>query len=325
VTDPLSTISALNQVVGDFTPAGEVVSPLLEQPYSRQANLGWSHQLDESTTVSADYVRVDGRDLNMRVRPNVRINGGPRWLDTLISPRSNRFRTALSKGSSRYDGLILAFRRRLSRGIDASASYTLSKATSDIGTAYDEIVQTLIQDIRDPFGPVQQAPSTRTDSRHMISISGIVNAPWDVRVAPIFYYRSALPVHTFEGLDLNLDSIPNDRTTASYRYTGFGADNVATFEESGVCETVNCSRRASFSQLNLRISRAFPLARSARIEAIAEIFNLFDARNPSLGFTQQRLSSPGVLNPGFMQPTGFAGDIGQSEQRVGQVGFRITF
>ena len=39
-------------------PAGEVVSPVLEQPYSRQANLGWSHQLDESTVVSADYVRA---------------------------------------------------------------------------------------------------------------------------------------------------------------------------------------------------------------------------------------------------------------------------
>ena len=33
------------------------------------------------------------------------------------------------------------------------------------------------------------------------------------------------------------------------------------FEETGTCETVNCSRRASFSQLNLRVSRAFPLWR----------------------------------------------------------------
>ena len=324
VTDPLSTIASQNQVTGDFSPAGEVVSPLLEQPYSRQASVGWSHQLDASTVLSADYVRVDGRDLNMRVRPNVRIDGGPRWLDALVSPRSNRFRTALSKGSSRYDGLILAFRRRLSRGIDASASYTLSKATSDIGTAYDEIVQTLIQDIRDPFGPVQQGPSARTDSRHMISISGIVHAPWDVHVAPIFYYRSALPVHTFEGSDTNGDTIVNDKTSASYRYTGLGADNVATFEEMGACETVNCSRRAGFSQFNLRVSRAFPLVRSVRIEAIAEIFNLFNARNPSLAFMQQRLSS-GAPNPNFMQPTAFAGDVGQPEQRVGQIGFRITF
>ena len=44
----------------------------------------------------------------------------------------------------------------------------------------------------------------------MVSISGIIQAPWDVHVAPIFYYRSALPVHTFEGLDLNADGTLQD-------------------------------------------------------------------------------------------------------------------
>ena len=317
--DSLDTIAFRNGLAPGPPISGEVVSPRLEQPYTRQANLGWSHQFGVSTVVSADYVRVDGRDLNMRLRPNVRISGPVRLLDGVgISPNSNLFRTVLSQGSSQYDGLILAFRRRLSDGIDASVSYTAAQATSDIGTAYDEIVQTLIQDIRDPFGPVQQGPSARTDSRHMISISGIVRAPWDVQVAPIFHYRSALPVHTFEGVDLNGDSINNDRTAVRYRYTGIGADNRATFEEDGLCETVNCSRRAGFSQLNLRISRAFPFSR-VRIEAIAEVFNLFNARNPSLAITQSRMASD------FMQPNAYAGDIGQPEQRVGQVGFRISF
>ena len=327
VGDPLETIQFHNTVTGPFAPAGEVVSPLLEQPYSRQANVGWSHQFDGVTVVSADYVRVDGRDLNMRVRPNVIV--GPqqqRLLDGVgISPRSSTFRTALSKGSSRYDGLILAFRRRLSRGVDASASYTAAKATSDVGTAYDEVAQSLIQDIDDPFGPVQQGPSARTDSRHMVSISAIVRAPWSVNVAPIFQYRSALPVHTFEGLDLNADGMLNDNTALEYVYTGLGDDHRATFEEGGPCETVNCSRRAGFSQLNLRVSRAFSLGGSVRIEAIGEVFNLFNAKNPSFLLMQRRMLGPGVANPGFMQPNAYAGDVGQPEQRVGQIGFRITF
>jgi hypothetical protein len=230
----------------------------------------------------------------------------------------------LSKGSSRYDGLILSFRRRLSRGVDASASYTLAKATSDVGTAYDEIAQNLIQDIRDPFGPVQQAPSVRTDSRHLLSLSGIVHAPWGVRVAPIFYYRSALPVYTAEGRDLNLDGNQNDRTPRAYRYTGIGDDNRATFVEDGPCDVVICSRRAGFSQLNLRVSRAFPVGRTMRIEAIAEIFNVFNMKNPSIALQQVRLTSTGS-NIDFMQPTAWAGDVGQPEQRVGQVGFRLAF
>jgi len=326
VGDPLDTIGHLNAVAGGPPPAGEVASPLLEQPYSRQANVGWSHQVGSATVVSADYVRVDGRDLNMRVRPNVLVNGQRLLAGVNISPRNSiNFRTALSTGSSRYDGLILAFHRRMSRGVDAIASYTLSKATSDVGTSYDEVAQNLIQDIRDPFGPAQQGPSARTDSRHLISISSIVHAPWHINVASILYYRSALPVHTFEGLDLNADSNVNDRTAHAYRYTGIGADGQATFAEGGTCETVNCSRRAGFSQLNLRVSRTFPLARNIRIEAIGEVFNLFNATNPSLAITQRRLLATGAPNTGFMQPAAYAGDVGQPEQRVGQIGFRITF
>src|SRR6185503_11778653 len=130
VTDSLDTIAFRNAVGGGPPPAGEVASPLLEQPYSRQASPGGSQQLDASTVVSADYVRVDGRDLNLRVRPNVLVNGVRALAAVNIQPRNSSFRTALSKGSSRYDGLILAFRRRLSRGVDASASYTVATATS---------------------------------------------------------------------------------------------------------------------------------------------------------------------------------------------------
>ena len=323
VGDPLETIAFQNAITGAPV-AGEVVSPLLEQPYTRQANLGWSHQIGSDTVISADYVRVDGRDLNVRVRPNVRV-GALRLLAPVgVQPNNSAFRTALSKGSSQYDGLILAFRRRLSRGVDASASYTVATATSDVGTAYDEIVGNLIQDITDPFGPVQQGPSARTDSRHLFSLSGIVHAPWGVHVAPVFYYRSALPVHTFEGVDLNGDGTTNDRTALAYRYTGLDENHRATFEDGGACETVNCSRRAGFSQFNLRVSRTFPLMGGARIEAIGEIFNLFNAKNPWLAFTQQRLIS-GQPNADFMQPGAYAGDVGQPEQRMGQVGFRITF
>jgi outer membrane receptor protein involved in Fe transport len=324
-SDRLDSIQHLNVLPPGFVgAAGEVVSPLLEQPYSYQTNVGWAHQLNGSSAITADYVRVDGRDLNMRVRPNVLVNGRRNLAGIPIQPANLNFRTAVSKGSSRYDGLILALRRRLSEGLDLTASYTLAKGTSDIGTASDEIAQNVIQDISDPFGPVQQAPSARTDSRHAVSISGIVRVPWGLSIAPIFFYRTALPVHTFEGVDFNGDGNVVDSTPVAYRYTGLNDNGVATFEEAGPCETVNCSRRAPFSQLNLRVSKSFGLVGAARIEAIGEVFNLFNARNPFINLTQRRLLA-GQPNPAFMQPIGFAGDVGQPEQRVGQVGFRLTF
>ena len=326
VSDPLSTIASQNQVNPNIPAlSGEVVSPRLEQPYTYQTNLGWARELNPATVLTIDYVRVDGRDLNLRLRPNM-IVGGRRYLGDLpIQPNSATFRTALSKGSSRYDALIAGVRRRLSGGFDLNASYTLSKATSDVGSSYDEIVLNLVQDVTAPFAPVQKGPSARTDARHRITLSAIVEAPWDLRISPIFFYRSALPVHSFEGRDLNADGNFNDVTASAYRFTGVNDSGAATFEEAGACETVNCSRRAPFSQLNLRVSRAFPLWRTTRVEAIVEAFNLFNARNPFIPLSIPRLSSAGAPLTSFMQPTAYAGDTQQPEQRVGQIGFRITF
>lgn len=326
VSDPLSTIAAQNQINPDIPPlAGEVVSPRLEQPFTYQTSLGWARELDPVTSLSADYLRVDGRDLNMRLRPNALVDGRRFLGDLPIQPNSIGFRTAISKGSSRYDAVVAAVRRRFSRGLDFNGSYTLAQATSDVGTAYDEIVQNLVQDVTNPFAPVQDGPSSRTDARHRVTVSAIVDAPWGVRVSPIVFYRSGLPVHTFEGIDVNRDGNVNDKTARAYRFGGLNDDGTATVEEAGACETVNCSRRAPFSQLNLRVSRVFTLGGGARLEAIGEVFNLFNAKNPFIPLLTQRLSATGAPLTSFMQPIAFAGDFQQPEQRVGQVGFRLTF
>ena len=327
VTDPLSSIAAQNTVNRNLPLVqGAVASPRLDQPYTRQANLGWAHQLTANTNVSADYVRVDGRDLNVRLRPNVLIAPGRRALADLgVTPNSLNFRTAISGGESRYDALILAVRRRMSRGLDVNASYTLADSTSNVGPASDELDANLVQDINNPFGPVQDAPNTRTDARHRVTISAVVQALWAISVSPFFMYRSALPTQTTEGIDLNGDGNVNDRTSLSYKFTGVSATGVPSFEENGPCDTVNCSWRAAFSQLNLRVSRAFALPHDVRIEAIAEMFNLFNAKNPFIPLTTTRRSATVPQLSSFMQPTAYAGDFGQPEQRVGQVGFRITF
>src|SRR6185295_4969680 len=158
-----------------------------------------------------------------------------------------------------------------------------------------------------------------------VSLTAIVEAPFGIDVAPMFMYQSALPTHSFEGLDLNADGNNNDKTALAYRYTGLNADGSAAFKDIGPCETVNCSWRAPFSQLNLRVSKGFRLGGSARVDGIAEVFNLFNAKNPFIALTTRRLSGAGVPLTSFMQPSAYAGDLGQPEQRVGQIGFRVTF
>jgi hypothetical protein len=323
VGDPISTIAGQNEADPTRLPLfGQVVSPRLQQPYTRQTNIGLSHQWGTATAITADYVHIDGRDLNTRFRYNYLdpATGLRRLAGLDIRPNTQAFRAAISGATSTYDALILGVRRRMTNGVDFSASYTLGKAESDIGAASDELDANYIQNVLEPFADVQHGPSGRTDSRHRISASAVVRVPWGIQVSPFFIFRSALPIFTFEGVDLNHDGNNNDITARAFQYDGLGKAP----KETGDCKTVNCSRGASTSQLNLRVSKSFSLGGHARVEAIGEVFNVLDALNPAFPLTSQRLAG-GVQRAAFMQPTAFAGDFRQPEQRVGQVGFRFSF
>ncbi len=331
VGQPLTNLASQNEA-GGLPLFGQWVDPLLEQPETRQASVGWSHELMPNTVVTADYVHIDGKNLNVRPRLNTQVNGGPRrFADIAFSPNSGATRAAISRGKSEYDGLILGVRRRLTRGVDFTGSYTLSRGRSTIGTAGDELDTRYIVDSSNPFDdPRMLGPNRRTDARHRVTASATMQLPMGFRVAPIFIFRSALPVYVGEGVDLNRDGELNDLPERAVAFDGFDSNGVAKFKDIGACSTIVCGRGAPFSQMNLRVSRTFRLAGRTSIEAIGEIFNLFNAINPAnierviSNVTQTVRLVGGAPNPNFMQPSRFAGDFQQPEQRVGQIGIRFT-
>ena len=170
---PLSNIQSQNQVKAGAVPLfGQWVDPRLQQPWTRQTNAGWSHELMSNTIVNVDYVRSIGGDLNFRPRVNQRILGTSiRRLTALVptlTPDVTGTRPALSHGRSEYNALILSARRRLSKGIDFTTSYTLSEGKSTIGNATDELNTANIQDPNNPFDdPRQFAPNLTTDLGHL--------------------------------------------------------------------------------------------------------------------------------------------------------------
>ena len=133
-------------------------------------------------------------------------------------------------------------------------------------------------------------------------------------ISPIFLYRSPLPVSITEGVDLNLNSEDNDLPARAWQFDGVGNPP----KDIGACETWNCGRGAWRTQMNLRLSRSFNIGGTARIEAIGEVFNLFNAKNPSTFVTNRQSAR-------FMQPSEYSGDFQNPEQRVGQIGFRFSF
>lgn len=320
VGQDLANILSQNQAGTGLPLFGQFTDPRLQMPYTRQTSLGWSHELMQNTVITADFVRADGRDLNVRPRINTGVVGGgptaPRRLAFLnLSPNAIGTRPAISAAKSEYTALITGFKRRMTDGLDLTATYTLAKARSQIGTASDELNANLLQDAALLYDdPRVFGPTSRTDARHQGSLAAV----WRVKgitMAPTFFYRSPLPVSTITGVDTNLNRENNDLPLKAYKFVGIGKAP----EETGNCETWNCSRGAWRTQANIRVSYGFQVKGSARIEAIGEVFNVFNAKNPAFTITQNQTSAA------FMQPNAFAGDFQQGEQRVGQIGFRFSF
>ena len=321
VGQPLSNLASQNQSNPNAIPLfGQWTDPRLQMPYTRQASFGWSHELRPSTVLTVDFVRADGRDLNVRPRINTgEVGGGATGTRRLaflgVSPAAIGTRPAISAGESKYTALITGVKRRMLNNLDFTVTYTLAEAKSQIGTASDELNANLLQDAALLYDdPRIYGPTSRTDARHQ----GTLAMVWLLKgftIAPTYFYRSPLPVQTITGVDTNLNRENNDLPERAYKFTDVGQAP----EDIGACETWNCSRGAWRTQMNLRVSRGFSLGGSARIEAIGEVFNLLNAKNPNFTIVNNQLSAQ------FMQPDAFAGDFQQPEQRVGQIGFRFTF
>ncbi len=332
IGQPLSSIASLNQADPNSLPLfGQFLDPRLQMPYTRQFAAGWSHELTGAAVLSVDFVNNQGRDLNTRPRLNVRtVPGGPRRLAFLnLQPNALGTRAASSFGSSDYKGLIFGFKKRMSKSFDFTASYTLQQAKSTIGSAVDELNVNNLQDATLLYDdPRVNGPATRTDARHSGAISGIFHLAYGFDVSPTFFYRSPLPVAITEGVDLNQNSENNDIPAKAYAFDGLNSDGTARYKEIGNCETWACGRGAWRTQFNLRVSKRFTLHNNIGVEAILDVFNLFNALNPNT-FTTTRLVTDSngnlVQNPAFMQPTAFAGDFGNLDQRQVQLGFRFTF
>ena len=329
---PISNIAGLNEVNpnGPFY-SSNVAAPQIRQPWTAQTSAGWTHELSPSTVVDVDYVHTDGRDLGVRWALNTRINGGARrYADLPLNPANPTLN--MSVGESTYDGINFGVRRRMDRHVQLNAWYSLAKATGRGGLAVDELTTNLVQDSTNPFADVQNGPAARSDARHKVTISAVISAPYQITISPIYRYRSALPIHTWYGYDANLDGVSNDIYPTAFQYTGIDAAGVPSYKEIGTCTTVNCSRGASLSQFNLRVSKTVHVYSHVNAELIADFFNLTNAINPAFNIGAASVGAfyTGTLanhtaNTVFMKPNAFAGDAGQPEQRVAQLGFRVTF
>jgi hypothetical protein len=291
----------------DIPPPNEVASPTLATPYAAQGSLGYSWQATNWLGINVEAVRINYRDIPYRFRANpfndANRNGVQDPTETRRFPFGN-FRLWYGDGQANYTGLNLSARARLTDKLELQSFYTYSETTGNVLAGADEFRLTdaghqsdlggARRDVSpnplDPqcskcFGPLN------TDARHRFTLSAVYRAPLGINVSGMFRYRSARPYSVFSTTDLNGDGFPYDF-------------------EGGT--GVNTERGASFSQLDLRLSKEFTFANQFGFELIGEVFNVFNEENPT---AFNRLGAPSA----------YAGDPLQGEQRLAQLGVRFSF
>jgi hypothetical protein len=310
----------------EVNPPNEVASPTLATPYSRQASLGYSWQVNNWLGLNIEAVTIDYRDIPFRFRANPFVDVNRNGRIDQGEPRRfsdfGNFRLWYGGGKADYDGVNLSFRARATQKLELQGFYTYSKTDGNVLAGADEFRITdrdyqpsyaVGRDVSvNPFDPLCGAcfGPLNTDARHRVTLSGVYQGPWGINAAGMFRYRSATPFTLHTSSDIDDDGFPIDLPP-------------------GVSH-VNSERGDSFSQFDLRLAKEFTFG-PVGLELIAEMFNVFNKKNPVSRTLIFDTRGNAQTNPTFgfpigSRPTAFAGsDPLRSEQRLTQLGLRVRF
>ena len=298
--------------------------PGLETPYSHQASLGYDRMLGANMAVSADvlYVRGYNQIGTIDYNPIVPSLGTGRRPNDIggVAGTSASILQYTSFGETWYRGLTLALNRRLADHYQFLVSYTLSKAedtSTDFQSAFIPQNNGRGRDPNNPTGlPIgfdpmlEKGPATH-DQRHRLVISGMYEFPLGINFSTIITAASGRPYTPLAGADLNGDgdggAFPSDRARRN------PADPNSAVKR-------NSETMSSQFNVDTRVSKRFGLMRGMAIEAIVDVFNLFDRVN----YTEiNNIFGTGAF-PGTSLPAYGVYEQAQPGRQI-QLGAKLTF
>ena len=287
---PLSLAEAAPPAPFSNPPVGNVgnalggIDPDFELPYTYQWNLSLEQALGANQTVSVSYVAAVGRRL---VRQEA--ISGP-------NPTFGTVRISRNSATSDYHALQLQFQRRLTRGLQALASYTWSHSLDNVSSDSSPEAPSFNIDVQNERGP------SDFDIRHAANAAITYDLPApgkDKFINPllrnfsldgIFTARTATPVNVITGANPiggTLVSRPDLVTTAPLYLDdplapgGRRINRAAFTTPVGRQGTLgrNALRGFPLWQMDLSLRRQFNLTEKVNLQFRAEVFNLFNHPN----------------------------------------------
>jgi hypothetical protein len=328
---------------------GFYIDPNYRNPVTEEFNVGWAHSINDSSSLEADYVHVLGLHENKTrlINPKLPLVDSKGNIDYTQSyrPLTAAFQAAgvpvlgsvrdeSSIGRSRYDGLSVSFKQRLSHHVSVNASYTFARAYGyDVNPYHSYAKDPLKQLNPQDWGP------NPNDERHHITFSGVVKLPYGIDFAPIVQYGSARPYditspHDYTGYGngsaLYGVLVPvGDEENYTYALTSgpddpqhWAALRQAYFEGKLTTAKWDSQRGDPTFNLDARLAKNFKLKKEGlNLQVIAQAFDLTNRANYGNDFGKN------IKPSNFRKPVGWINPSSSITPRsmIGEFGFRLSF
>src|SRR5262249_53155504 len=312
-----------------------IIDNAMQTPQVQQWNVGAELRLARSLYLRADGLYnkgtkfIIGRTVGVVFNPVV---DGP---DRVVNLESSV--------GTRYKGLLtsLEYRGRRHRFL---ASYTLSK--SDNYSNDDQIP--FSSGPLDPYDLEREKGPSPNDRRHRLTFAGSFDLPAGFRLAPLFAWSTGVPMDILmPDASSRVPTLPRNAGGRMFHTAAELNDYLRQLNASGGISGVplpfvspDARFNDEFSSFDLRVSKVSHLGSGHTLEAIVEVFNLFNITN-ILGVSTKKYSGyanllaressdpgrPGLPTSSSLgkRVTTAGGVFGSGGPRAFQLGLRFQF
>ena len=342
---------------------GRLIDPHFRNPVSEEFNIGYSWAINNNSVFEAEYTHVlslhedktinidqkvvDGTDTSGTActTPGLPVGCNMNFGNVnLIRPLSDAFaaagqpvlaslRSDESINRSRYDGVNLSFRQRMSHHFSLTANYTLAWAYGyDGGGGGTTIFRNYARDGYHPFASNEWGPSFN-DERHHITLAGLVELPKGFEFAPILQFGTARPYNLTNSYNtINAGGgtvaavvVPNSDQKNFLYGTNFINQYVSTAVGNGADEadataaaqgaiatcyyTAQCTiakydplRGDPFFELDAKLAKNIKIGERLNVQIVAQAFNLTNRANYGNNFGNNIASGTFGHPIGFIAP-----------------------
>ncbi len=262
-----------------------------------RGNIGVEHEILNEFSVGVDYVYAktvnDQRRINANIpQPPIGYDQWGRGLydGSRVDPAYGQFQVEQASARRQYNAFTMSMKKRFAGKYQFQAFYTLSELKTDDDNERDSSGFRNTQ----PENLNADWADSENDIRHRFVASAVINLPVGFVFSTLLQANTGRPYSVLSGIDSNGDRNTND-------YAVIDASNIGRAQAAGQDLAEGLQPRSSARQpsafgMDIRVSKLFDFGRPGRLEALFEMFNVFNNANRLT--TNQSIGSPnfGVLN-----------------------------